>query len=78
MTHNTFKVLCFFGVALAVFVGIVTLASGILFITLGHGFNGVLTILGSITNFVLAVYLYKTFEAKDLEVRKNNKPNLTR
>lgn len=61
MTHNTFKVLSFFGVALAVFVGIVTLASGILLISQGAGFNGVMTIIGSITNFVLAYYLYKIY-----------------
>lgn len=78
MTHNTFKILSFFGAALAVFVGVVTLASGILLITLGHGFNGVLTIIGALTNFGLAVALYKYFEAKDLERRKNNKPNYTR
>ena len=78
MTHNTFKVLSFFGVALAVFVGIITFASGIILITKGEPFNGVVTMIGSLAEFAIAVYLYKNFEAKDLERRKNNKPNYTR
>ncbi len=78
MNNNTLKIFIMFGVALAVFVGIVTLASGILLITLGHGFNGVLTIIGALTNFGLAVALYKNFEAKDLAEREKNKPNYTR
>ena len=61
MNNNTLKIFIMFGAALAVFVGIVTLASGILLISQGAGFNGVITIIGSITNFVLAYYLYKIY-----------------
>ena len=64
MNNNTLKIFIMFGAALAVFVGIVTLASGITLISQGAGFNGVITIIGSITNFVVDVaktvgnYLY--------------------
>ena len=61
MNNNTLKIFIMFGAALAVFVGIITLASGILLISQGNGFNGVMTIIGSTTNFVLAYYLYKTY-----------------
>ena len=61
MNNNTLKIFIMFGAALAVFVGIVTLASGITLISQGAGFNGVMTIIGSITNFVLAYYLYKIY-----------------
>ena len=61
MNNNTLKIFIMFGAALAVFVGIVTLASGITLISYGAGFNGVMTIIGSITNFVLAYYLYKIY-----------------
>ena len=65
---NNLKFLIMFGAALAVFVGIVTLASGITLISQGAGFNGVMTIIGSITNFVLAYYLYKTYN-KELDTK---------
>ena len=68
MNNNTLKIFIMFGAALAVFVGIVTLASGILLISQGAGFNGVITIIGSITNFVLAYFLYKTYN-KELDTK---------
>ena len=65
---NNLKFLIMFGAALAVFVGIVTLASGITLISQGAGFNGVMTIIGGITNFVLAYFLYKTYN-KELDTK---------
>ena len=65
---NNLKFLIMFGAALAVFVGIVTLASGITLISYGAGFNDVMTIIGSITNFVLAYFLYKTYN-KELDTK---------
>ena len=65
---NNLKFLIMFGAALAVFVGIVTLASGITLSSQGAAFNGVMTIIGSITNFVLAYFLYKTYN-KELDTK---------
>ena len=71
------KILSFFGVALLVFVGIVTLSSGISLITLGRAFNGAATLLGGLCAFACAVLLYKDYERYSKKNR-NDKPNYTR
>ena len=67
MNRDLFKILSFFGAAIAVFLGFVTIASGVKLITLSHAFNGAITIVSGCVDMGVAVLIYKNFEKKDAE-----------
>ena len=59
-----FKILSFFGAALALFFGFVNGGSGGILISNGHGFNGSVTLISALGWIAVAVYLYLNYEKK--------------
>lgn len=65
-----FKILSFFGAAIAVFFAFVNGGSAGDLIKAGYGFNGVCSIFSAIAWFVVAVLVYRNYQKKDLESKK--------
>ena len=65
MSKNTFKVLSFFGAALALFLAFVNGGSAGTLIKAGYGFNGVGCILSAVAWLGVAYAIYRNYEKKD-------------
>lgn len=63
------KILSFFGAGILLFVGFVTVATGIGLIKGGLAFNGAVTCLGGGCAFALCVVIYKSYERWSAERR---------
>lgn len=66
MNKNTFKVLSFFGAAIAAFLGIIDASFGGSLISTGNTFYGIATICSALGWGVAAVLIYRNFQKKDL------------
>lgn len=62
-----FKILSFFGAAIALFLAFVNGGSAGTLIKAGYGFNGVGCILSAFGWVAVAVLIYKNYQKKDLE-----------
>ena len=65
-----FKIISFFGAALAVFFAFVNGGSAGILIQGGNGFNGVCSILSAIGWLGVAYLIYKNYQKKDLEKKQ--------
>ena len=63
------KILSFFGAAFLLFIGFVTISSGVELIVLGEVFNGAVTCVGGCCAIALCVILYLNYERWSLERR---------
>lgn len=68
-----FKILSFFGVAIALFFAFVNGGSAGILIKGGNGFNGVCSILSAIGWLVVVYLIYRNYQKKDAEQKAQRK-----
>lgn len=75
MKGNLFKVASFLGAGIAVILGFITIASGIMLVTLSKPFNGTTTVIAGVICLANAILIYRNFQKVDLDGKPGVKLN---